>query len=212
MARSVSAPARRSPAGLVAALALAAALVVGSAWLPTVGTTLAAEAELRPADAIVLTYAAMMVPEGLVEAERLYRGGWAGTIALSDFQIEQRGWDFDRLEPLTRRRLVRRGIPADALVSLPSVPAHEVGEAQALRDLFAARGWRSVLLVVRDYRTLRTTATLRHAIGDGAIDLIPRPVPEPDVDLARWWTTPAGLSAVANEWPRLVYYRVRGRL
>ena len=154
----------------------------------------------------------MMVPEGPLEAERLYRAGWAGTIALSDFQIEQRGWDFDHSQPLTRRRLVRRGVPENAIVVLPTQPSHEFGEAQALRDLFETRGWRSALLVVRDYRTLRTTEALRRAIGTGVVDLIPRPIHEPDVDLSRWWTTQAGVVAVTNEWPRLVYYRLLGRL
>ncbi|HEV8633143.1 MAG TPA: hypothetical protein VG370_02715 [Chloroflexota bacterium] len=199
-------------ATLVVGMVALAALAASAVWLPALGNALTARAEPRRADAIVLTYAAMMLPEGLDEAEELYRAEWAPTIVLSDFRIEQRGWDTDRLQPIARRRLLRRGIPETALVEIAPVPAHELNEAELLRDLFAARGWGSILLVVRDYRTLRTTATLRRVAGAARLDLIPRPVQAPDVSLSTWWTTREGVAAVTNEWPRIGFYRLRGWL
>jgi uncharacterized SAM-binding protein YcdF (DUF218 family) len=195
-------------AGLVALVALAAL----SAWLPAVGSALTARAEPRRADAIVLTYGAMMLPEGLAEAEGLYQAGWAPTIVLSDFRIDQRGWDTDRVQAIARRRLLRRGISETALVQVTPVPTNELNEAELLRDLFAARGWTSALLVVRDYRALRTTMTLRRAASGAELDLIPRPVQAADVSLSSWWTTPEGVAAVTNEWPRIAFYRLRGWL
>ena len=194
------------------AVAAVAALALALAGLPSVGNGLTASAEPRRADAIVLTYGAMMLPEGLAEAEELYRAGWAPTIVLSDFQIEQRGWDTDRVQPIARRRLLRRGVPETALLPLASTPTNELSEAELLQELFAARGWGGVLLVVRDYRALRTTATLRRVAGGAPLELIPRPVQSPDVSLSTWWTTPEGVTAVANEWPRIAFYRLRGWL
>jgi uncharacterized SAM-binding protein YcdF (DUF218 family) len=198
--------------GLAVVALAVVALAWRSTWLPAVGTALAAREDPRPADVIVMTYGAMMSPDGVAEAERLYRAGWAGTIALSDFKIDQRGWAFDRLQPITRRRLTLRGVPEAAIVEVPGTPDNELEEALALRSIFAERGWRRALLVARDYRLLRTTGTLRQAMAADGVELIPRPVQESSVDLARWWTTADGVSAVANEWPRVLYYRLLGRM
>jgi uncharacterized SAM-binding protein YcdF (DUF218 family) len=193
------------------ALAALVAFAAAALWLPALGSSLTARAEPRRADAIVLTYGAMMLPEGLDEAEALYRDGWAQRIVLSDFQIEQREWDTDHVQPIARRRLLRRGIPESALLPLAPAPTNELNEAAQLRDLFADNGWESALLVVRDYRALRTILTLRRASG-AELDLIPRPVPAPDISLSTWWTTPEGVAAVTNEWPRIAFYRLMGWL
>src|SRR5262249_11227131 len=156
---------------LLAAVALVG-VAAATAWLPGLGVALERKGEPRSVDAIVLTYGAMMTPSGIAEADRLYRAGWANVIVLSDFHPQERAWDGGYLRPLVRRQLLRRGVPDAALLDLGPLPDNESEEASVLRDLFAARGWHSALLVARDYRVRRTVASINRATAPGSIDLI----------------------------------------
>lgn len=211
-AASTEAPARRvvlarPVVGLVVALLLLAA--AAPLWLPAVGTSLAVEDELRPADALVATYA-VMNNWALSEVARLHAAGVAPLVVLSDFESDV--LPENRLRPAMRRELGRLGVPEAAMVALPgSTPTSELEEVLALRALFDERGWRSGIVVTRHYRGLRTRGTMRGAFGDRPVELMIRGVPAPRVDLARWWTNRDGVNVVMNEWPRVLYYAARGR-
>jgi uncharacterized SAM-binding protein YcdF (DUF218 family) len=202
---SVPAPGRRGWRWRIVAL-LAVVAVMGG--LPAIGTSLAVDDEPRPADAIVVTYS-VMTHAGLAEVTRLYRAGLAPNVVLSDFESEL--MPEDRLQPTVRVELERLGVPATAIVAIDVTPSSEIAEAQALRRLFAERGWRSAIVLMREVRARRAQYTLRAAFRGQSLDLMMHPLPAPRVDLARWWTTRDGVNAIMNEWPRLIYYGVRGR-
>ncbi|MBI2940135.1 MAG: YdcF family protein [Chloroflexi bacterium] len=196
----------------IAVVLVALALVVGSTWWchPVIGTALAVRDEPRPADAIVMTYSAM-IRAGVDEVDHLYHAGFAPYVVLSDFPTEVIGLDTDHLQPLARRALVARGVPDEALASVEGLPTSQYQEAVGVRDLFVRRDWRSALVVATELRMRRTLATYRGVLGEQGIELIARPIPVRNVDLRRWWTTREGVSAVVNEWPRVLYYLARGR-
>lgn len=193
---------------LAVLLVLLVAVALGiRLWAPLLGTALRVSDPPQPADAIVMTYAAMTEP-GVDETLRLYRDGWAPIVVLSDFEMDNLA---GRLGPFGRRALLARGVPESALIDLEPTPTSEFEEAAALRRLFDQRGWRSALVVSTEYRTLRTLNTLRGAFRGADADFAMRPVPVTNLDLARWWTNRFGVNAVMNEWPRLLYYAARGR-
>jgi hypothetical protein len=189
---------------LVLLLALAAPL-----WMPAIGTSLAVQDEVRPADAIVATYA-VMTNWGLPEVARLHGIGMAPLVVLSDFESDV--LPENRLQPAMLRELARLGVPEAAMVPLPGeTPTSESEEAEALRALFEARGWQSGIVVTRHYRGLRTRSTLRGTFRGRRVELMVRGVPAPGVDLGRWWTNRDGVNVIMNEWPRVLYYAARGR-
>jgi uncharacterized SAM-binding protein YcdF (DUF218 family) len=205
-------PARRTttPRRLAAGLGVLLAVVVAiPLWLPTLGTALVVRDELRPADAIVATYSVMNY-WGLPEVSRLYAAGLAPVVVLSDFEYDVLAEA--RVQPSMRRELARQGVPEAAVVAIGGeTPTSELDEAVALRALFDARGWRSAIVVTREYRALRTRGALGGVFRGRPVELRMHSVPVPGVDLARWWTSRFGVNSVMNEWARVFYYGARGR-
>lgn len=180
-------------------------------WSGLVATMLTTTDPLRPADAIVLTYAAGRA--GAIRAAELYHAGFGRTLIVSDFSTaDVPGVLTDHLRDLYVAELGRHGVPMSVLRFLDRVPTSTAEEAAAVWDVIRREGYRQVIVVGQSYRLRRTTLSLRHLTGPAGVTVLATGVPPPDFDLDRWWQTRQGVSAIANEVPRLVYYFVRGRL
>ena len=191
-------------------------LLLAPAVAPLAGTFLVVDDPPRRADVAFLTYGAL-VHAGVDEAASLYRDGLAPRLVVSDFALDVAGIDERGRQALATRALVESGVPAEAIMALPAMPASEDAEARLFADLAARQGWQRILVVARDYRMRRTLAVLGGALrGRGDRDLIARPIPTEGetaggVDWSRWWADRVSANAVMNEWPRLAYYAALGR-
>ncbi|MBI3977015.1 MAG: YdcF family protein [Chloroflexi bacterium] len=194
-------------------LLLAAVLVLAAAGLSVgpglVVAALATSDEILPSDAIVLTYATGRA--GAIRAAELYGAGLAPVVVVSDFSTaETPGVLTDHLSDLYAQELAWRGVPRAALRFLDRTPTSTEEEAVAVRDVIVRDGYRRVILVGQAYRMRRTALSLRHQLPPG-VAVLACPVPPREFDLDRWWQTRRGVSAIANEAPRLLYYFLRGR-
>ncbi len=196
-------------AGLIIVVALAWSLY-GWQMLASAGRFLVLDEPAVPSDVIVATYSSSIIP-GADKVVGLYQEGLSKSVLLSSFQVNLAGIEYSESAPLVRRYLVARGIPETSIYRINSLPTSEKEESQAIRRAFEANGWRSGLVVVVDYRSSRTMLTIQAEFESTGVRLTPQTFQAPGVDLERWWESRIGVSVMMNEYPRLVYYLVRGR-
>lgn len=179
--------------------------------LTSVGRFLSLEDELQPADAVLVSYATDRA--GVRRAADLYFAGRVRVIVLSNAKVDMPGVAARNLSELFRAELLSMGVPDEAMVVIRAVPTSTQEETRAVQEAFASRGVRSAIVVTAAPRMRRTLLSLRHALGKDGVRLSASPAAPPDFDLDRWWQSRQGISTVLmNEYPRLVYYYLRGRL
>jgi hypothetical protein len=207
----------RLAAGIAgAAMVMLAAFPVAAR---SVGTFLIASEPAAPADATLLTYSVnsfnrpTMRRAALAEAARRYRDGDSPHVLLGVFLSDDP--EFNALTPertqIAIGHLTRGGVPRSAIEVLPAVTGeHE--EALALGAAAAGRGWQRVVVFAPEVRSRRTQGAHKHVGKAIGLEVRVVALDDPDLPLDRWWHTGDGVAAVANEYPRLLYYFVRGRL
>jgi hypothetical protein len=193
-------------------LSIGVLLVVG---LRSAGAFLVVSDRPAPADATVLTYGVNSFARpiarrvALGEAITRYNSGHGPRVLLSDFQDDDT--DFRTRIALARQFLVRGGVPDDAIEILPPVTS-EYEEGLALRRAVAGREWQRIVVYAADFRSRRTAGTLRNALAGTGIEIRVVAISDPQLRLDRWWATRDGILTVLNEYPRLIYYLLLGRL
>src|SRR5207249_498966 len=87
----------------------------------------------------------------------------------------------------SRRVLLARGVPAEAIVQLPAVVDSTKDEAQALRLYLEEHPGETVGVVTSKYHTRRTRMVMQHELGEAASRVKYFGAPTDGYDETNWW-------------------------
>jgi len=167
------------------------------------------------ADAIVVLSGSAAYLERTRKAAEMYREGYAPLIILTD-DHQQGGWsNAEGRNPYfverARRELERAGVPLEKIESLPQIVASTHDESRLLRDYAEARGLTSLLVVTSAYHSRRALWTMRRVFegNNVRLDLTAVAPGGQTPPASTWWFSPRGWQAVAGEYVKLAYYRLR---
>ena len=186
-------------------------VVAVAALIRFAGTFLDAENPLAPADAILVLAGSRL--ERPLEAADLYRDGYAARIVLTADRPEA-GYDLLAARGIrvpsdaeqARALLGRLGIPADAMEVPPRIHDNTAQEAQTLRQLATARGWRRVIVVSSRYHLRRAGFAMRREFSGTGVDVRMRGSRYDPANPSRWWATRRDVRWMLSEAPKLVAY------
>lgn len=200
---------RSSRAGWVwAVLLMLLGIVFGLG--PRLGTFLLVSDEPAPADAVFLTYGVNIRRAALDAAVARYKAGDRPQVLIGALKSRDAAYYITpHTSELARQYLVAGGVPEAAIQVLPSVDS-ELEEAQRLREAVDGKGWTRVVAYAPDFRSRRTAGGLKKAMAATGVELRVVAVRDPEVRLERWWENSAGINVIYNEYPRLLYYALRG--
>ncbi|MEY4407503.1 MAG: hypothetical protein RL345_1969 [Chloroflexota bacterium] len=193
--------------------ALAAAVLVVLAFIaPNLGAFLVSSDPPMPSQVTFLTYGVSIRRGALDAAIARVRSGETKVLVLG--ALNSRDAEY-YLTPhsaeLARTYLIDAGVTPESITTLPSVSS-EWEEGEALRLAVIRERWTSVLAYAPDFRSRRSRGVLRRLLEGTGSDLRVVSVPDVEVRLDRWWETRPGINVIYNEYPRLVYYWLLGRL
>jgi uncharacterized SAM-binding protein YcdF (DUF218 family) len=195
---------------LAAAFALAVAI---AAFLPFAGRYLVQEDPLAHADAIFVLDGTRA--ERWLEAVDLYKAGYAPVIALSPGREEEaekilhsRGIRFPTTASLARDAMVQMGVNPSAVILLEGSVDNTGQEAEMLRPLAEARGWRTVIVITSQYHSRRARYAFRREFRDSHIAVILRLTRYDPADPAHWWRHRYDVRYVMSELQKLLVYRL----
>ena len=198
----------RRRALLVAAAALLASGLYGCVRL---GPFLAREDTLIKADAIFLFAGSQA--ERPLEAVDLFNAGYAPVIVLTrpteEHAVEElarRGIVLPTRFSLMRDVLQKLGIPDSAVIVPDRVHDNTAQEAQSLREVAVARGWRRVILVSSKYHLRRVRMASRRALRGTGVEIVLRASRYDPSTPERWWRRRADLRQILWELPKLLGY------
>jgi len=194
------------------ALAIAAAAGTGGCFVYG-GRDLQHEEALRRADA-VFVLAGGRLERGL-EAADLYREGYAPIIVLSpgaqepaEVAARVRGIRFPATAEIIADVIAASGVPRSAVIIGTRSVDNTADEALMLKSLTANRGWRTVIVVTSKYHTRRAGYAMRRALAGSGVDVVLRASRYDPSDPARWWRGRRDVRLVADEWQKLIAYRL----
>ncbi|MEX2269828.1 MAG: YdcF family protein [Vicinamibacterales bacterium] len=196
---------------MIAALAAAAACTI------TAGRMLVDPRALEtPAPADVIFVLSGGLADRWLEAYDLWREKRAPLILISrgypgpaGVQLRRRGIHLPDEAEIAHDVMVRQmGVPASAVEVLQGPVDTTAAEAQALRRVALARGWRSAIIVTSLPHTRRTALAMRRALDDAGIGVQVRGSRYDAFRPARWWRDRGSARWVVSELPKLVAYRL----
>lgn len=200
----------RAPLRWLVLTALAVALLVASRglWLGAVGDLLVVSDSLQPADAIIVL--AGNAPARAAHGMDLFRAGYAPRLIISDEPVRTHALEITWSE-LHRLGVAPFAVPDTAIEILPiSANTHE--EAVRNRDILLRDGLRSAILVTDPFHSRRALMTFAHVFEPAGLQVRSSPADDPAGDMKLWWQNEKKALAVLDEYLKLVYYAVRGRL
>ncbi|MCA1558401.1 MAG: YdcF family protein, partial [Acidobacteria bacterium] len=106
--------------------------------------------------------------------------------------------------------LMRLNIPAERIIILPQTVTSTYEEAALVLEYARANNLRSILFVTSAYHTRRALWTIRHVFAGSGV-VLGLEAPPPGEETPRpltWWLHAAGWLMVAEEYPKLIYYRL----
>jgi uncharacterized SAM-binding protein YcdF (DUF218 family) len=193
-------------------LAIAAATGAGGCFVYG-GRYLQHEEALRRADA-VFVLAGGRLERGL-EAVDLYREGYAPVIVLSpggqepaEVAARARGIRFPAPADIVAEVIAASGVPRSAVIIETRSVDNTADEALMLRTLTTNRGWRTVIVVTSKYHTRRAGYAMRRALEGTGVDIVLRASRYDPSNPARWWRARRDVRLVAEEWQKLIAYRL----
>lgn len=188
-------------------------MLLVAAACPYAGQLLIKEDPLRGADAIVVL--AGQPVERWLEAVDLHREGYAPLVLLSPGyedplgdRLRARGIRLPREVLLQKDAMVQLGTPANAIEVMPGGYDNTAAEADGARQIAAARGWRTLLVVTSHYHTRRTRFAFQRELRGTGITAIVRGSRYDEAAPNGWWKQRDDLRWVMTEWPRLIAYYV----
>jgi uncharacterized SAM-binding protein YcdF (DUF218 family) len=192
-------------------------LLLGGLWLVSwLGARwLIVRAPLAQGDAIVVMSGSTTYEERTKLAAELYAAGRANKIILTN-DNEKTGWSVEEqrnipFHELASRALCSRGVPDDAIETLPEPVTGTYDEAILLREYAEAHGLRSLLIVTSAYHSRRVLWTMQQIFHNSStkigLELVPpgQQTPSP----ATWWLHYRGWQLVLGEHVKMVYYVLR---
>jgi hypothetical protein len=102
------------------------------------------------------------------------------------------------LAELMQRDLVERGVPADAVIRFPHSAGNTRGEAEALREPVAKRGWRRVLVVTSNFHTRRARYIFRR-VFPSTVSVRVVAARDSLYDPDHWWESRQGVKLFFGE-------------
>ena len=194
---------------LLAAAALL--LACGTYGCVNLGSFLASEDELVRADAIFVFAGSQA--ERPLEAADLFQAGYAPVIVLTRPTEEpavellvKRGIVLPTRFSVMRQVLARLGIPDAAVVVPERLHDNTAQEAETLRALALARGWRRVILVSSKYHLRRVGMASRRALRGTSIEIVLHASRYDPATPARWWRHRSDLRQILWEVPKVIGY------
>jgi uncharacterized SAM-binding protein YcdF (DUF218 family) len=188
-------------------------VAAGAYGCAELGQFLAREDPLAKADAIFIFAGSQA--ERPLEAADLYHAGYAPLLVLTRPQEEpavellaRRGIELPTRFTLMRQVLEKLEVPAEAIIIPERVHDNTAQEAETLRALAAARGWRRVILVSSKYHLRRVGMASRRALrGTGVVIMLRASRYDPSVP-ERWWQHRPDLRLMLWEVPKVLGYAV----
>ena len=177
--------------------------------LTAAGDLLVTRDELRPSDVIVVL--AGNSPYRAQHAEALYRQGLAPHVIISNEPLSSHGVQTTWLE-LRQYGLVHLSIPDDAIVPIPEISDSTYEEAQHSREIMQAHGWRSAILVTDPFHMRRAVLTFHQAFDSAGLTVAASPADESKYGVDNWWTDRNAIMRVVQEYVKLGYYALTGRV
>ncbi|HZH91984.1 MAG TPA: YdcF family protein [Pyrinomonadaceae bacterium] len=171
------------------------------------------EVNVAQPEAIVVLSGASAYAERARVAAALFASGRAPKIILTN-DSERGGWSSaEQRNPffseLAAAELARAGVPAEKIEFVAQAVSNTYDEARAVRDYAAARNMRSLLVVTSAYHSRRAEWTWRRVFSGSEVNLGITTAPAEGASPALWWLRARGWRAVASEYPKLIYYRLR---
>ncbi len=162
--------------------------------LHTAGESLVVDDGLAPADAIILLSDDNYPADRAKRAAEIYRDHWAPRVVASGRLLRR----YASIAELMQHDLVERGVPADAVVQLPSLGDNTREEAQAVRQLVVERGWHHVLVVTSNWHTRRARYIYRRVFPP-TVEVRVVAARDSDFDPERWWESRRGAKLFFHE-------------
>ncbi|MBI4634181.1 MAG: YdcF family protein [Deltaproteobacteria bacterium] len=105
------------------------------------------------------------------------------------------------------------GVPENkiSVLSIPGGVTSTRDEAAVLRRYVDAHGIRRVILVTSAFHTRRAMWIMRKELAGSPATVLSAPAPHNKFDTASWWKVESGLIHFADEYIKLLYYRVKYR-
>ena len=178
-------------------------------WLVKLGEFPMVSDPLRPSDAIVITYTPTHAQ--VRHVVELYQAGYGRKIVASNFKVDIVGVPAFETAEFVKRELVDQGIPPENILVMQELPTSTYEEALLVKGLLQREGLRSAIVMAKPYRMRRAITTYRRVMGKD-ITLLASPSPDEDFDPKNWWHSRQGIDALYNEYPRLLYYLLKGYL
>jgi hypothetical protein len=189
-----------------------AALFSVIAVAPSLGTFLAGADAPAPAPVTFLSYGVSIRRGALDAGVARVQSGQTGRLVLGALNSrDAEHYLTPHSSELAREYLVDRGVPPSVVEVLPSV-ASEWEEGLRLREAALRLGAASIEAYAPDFRARRTRGTLKRVFEGTGVAVWIVAVPDVEVRLDRWWETRPGINVIYNEYPRLAYYWLLGRL
>lgn len=172
--------------------------------LDKAGKMLLVKDDLKPVDAIVVLSGE---PTERVEyAAKLFRAGWARR----DRMIITGGpvaWKYTSAG-LMKEHAMALGIPARSILTAEKTRSTEE-DAMQTKEILAAHGYRSIILVTSPYHSRRAAAIFRKVLGP-VVTVISAPVEESWFKFDNWWTRERERDMVLNECSKFVRLLIFG--
>ena len=110
---------------------------------------------------------------------------------------------------LNRAVLLKRGVPAQAVLIIGNGVVNTRDEAAAVRDWAQAAGAKKVIVVTEKFPARRVRWVFNRELSGLGVKVIMQSVPELEYDYRHWWVDERGIVAFQNEILKYVYYRLK---
>lgn len=196
--------------------ALLLILLTGGLLVPRLGHWLVAEDPLQEGDIVVILMGS--VPDRVLEAAEVYRGGMAGKVVMVDSHrvgydiLLERGVDIPGSAQLSQAAAVGLGVPAGDIIILEGEARSTQDEAVILREyLRENEGVGSIILVTSRFHSARSKKIFARALAplDRDIGLISRPSRYDTFDPQAWWKDREDAKRVVTEYLKLLNFYLR---
>lgn len=132
----------------------------------------------------------------------LFEQGYAPVVVLSGGSMADAGLACSSAQ-LSLEAAQELGLPHESTIIADEAQS-TYDEAVNMAKLVRERGWDSVIVVTDVFHTRRAARTFRTLLPETTVYV--SAAPDPRYDPARWWANEYSLSAVVNEYIKLLFY------
>jgi uncharacterized SAM-binding protein YcdF (DUF218 family) len=180
--------------------------------LVSFGEYLVTESPLEKADAIVVLSGS--IPDRILEAVDLYKGGYASLIILTKSEkppaydeLLRLGVKIPEGHEINKGVAMKLGIPGSAVITVDKRVNSTYAEVKALNEFLKEHNIDSIILVTSKFHTTRATKLFKFVSGKD-IKIVTRPSRYDTFNPESWWKERRDLKQVIYEYQKLAYYYV----